>query len=158
MKTLLVLLMVISSPLFSQEQTPANGEEEWNMAVLGAGIGSPAGVSFIGGYYFNRLALRISGAGWGEHLYGVQADCSVVLNRGSFFSQGISLFAGRFSTESFDETTASNIVRRQEYAGVGYDLFAGGFYIEAGLGFGISRAPEYRNPIPVYQAGYLFHF
>lgn len=158
MKTVLLLLAVISTRAFPQVPTTARGEDDGNMAVLGAAVGTPAGVSFVGGYFFNQLALRISGGSWGEYQYGIQGDCSVILNRGSLFSHGIALFAGRFSMDTFNGTTASNIIRTQNYIGAGYDVFLAGFYLEAGLGFGTSRFPEYRNPIPVYQAGYLFHF
>ena len=149
-------MLFASAGVFAQERLPA--EDVGGMAVIGAAVGTPAGVSLVGGYYFSGLAVRVSGGSWGRYEYGLQGDCSVILNRGSLFSHGIALFAGRFSTQTHDDAAGFDVVRTQNYAGAGYDLFLAGFYLEAGLGFGTSRAPEYRNPLPVLQAGYLFHF
>jgi hypothetical protein len=146
-----VVILLACGAYAGQEQSDEHG-----FPVLGAVIGTPSGISLVGGYYFKDFAFRASGGWWEKGWYGVQGDLSVFLSRSSSFAQGLSLIAGRFGTRVVvPGDQQQDVVQqlRQSYAGLSYDAYYAGFFLQIGLGFGKGDFP---NPNLAFQCGYLF--
>lgn len=151
----ILIFLILTAAAAAQVQEPPVERSPSNFA-LGATVGSPAGISAVGAFYSEHISLRVSGGAWGKDWYGLQAECSLVLFRGEEFSHGISLLAGRFGTRTYIDPEQGYDSRTQNYIGLAYDMNLGGFFLEAGLGFGPGTAPGFPNPVGLFQAGYLF--
>lgn len=119
--------------------------------ALGAIIGTPSGVSFMGGYYSKIFALRLSGGSWGREWNGFQGDVSYNLTRSSSFSTNVSLIGGQYRN-TLKDVSAGESVKRQRYWGLAYDVYLSGFFLQTGVGFG---SGDYPSPQFLFQCGYL---
>ncbi len=126
--------------------------DDGDFLVVGGGIGSPAGITLIGGYYFKPLVLRVSGGYWKKGWDGVQGDLGINLSRSSSFAMGVSLVAGRFRANPLNDQGEKQLFV-QNYVGLTYDMYLSGFFLQAGLGAGNG---DYPNPQVLFQIGYLF--
>ena len=136
--------------------TEEAGPGDARFVALGAGIGTPAGFTFIGGIYFAPLAVRVSGASWGPRWNGFQADLSLVFNHTSNFAQGLSLVAGVFRTNPVLPDASGTLVEQSKsdhYVGGTFDMYLAGFFFQIGLAHGRG---DYPNPQLLVQCGYLF--
>jgi hypothetical protein len=132
------------------------GSGDARFIALGAGIGTPAGFTFIGGLYFAPVALRISGGVWGQRWNGFQGDLSLIFNHTSAFAQGVSLVAGVFRTNPVLPDAAGNLSEQTKsvhYVGGTFDMYLAGFFLQIGLAHGRG---DYPNPQLLMQTGYLF--
>jgi hypothetical protein len=126
--------------------------DDGDFLAVGGGIGSPAGVTLIGGYYVAPIAFRVSGGYWHEGWNGIQGDFGVTLTRSSSLNMGISLVVGKFSVDPVDDRGEKQLFS-QHYVGLAYDMYLSGFFLQAGLGTGNG---DYPNPQALLQLGYLF--
>lgn len=146
----------VSSRTGDAAESEAAGSGDARFFALGAGIGTPAGFTFIGGFYFAPVALRISGGAWGPHWNGFQADLSLIFNHTSAFAQGVSLVGGVFRTNPVLLDAAGNLSEQTKsvhYLGGTFDMYLAGFFLQIGLAHGRG---DYPNPQLLVQAGYLF--
>jgi hypothetical protein len=119
--------------------------------AVGAVIGTPSGVSFMGGYYFKNFAVRLSGGSWGKEWNGFQGDLSYNLTRSSSFSTNVSLIGGQYGN-TLKDVSLGESVKRQRYWGLAYDVYLSGFFLQTGVGFG---SGDYPSPQFLFQCGYL---
>ncbi len=149
--TLITCLTLLSMPIRAQSAEPQGEVTDHGSFLIGAGLGTPAGVSLIAGYDFGPLALRVSGGGWSKGWYGGEGDLAVRLYHGVFFAHGISLVAGRYATNPLNAIGETEH-KSQKYLGVTYDMFLSGFFLQAGLAFGKG---DYPGVDGMFQFGYL---
>ena len=149
-----VMLASLSGIAFGQvssaegEQVEPHGRGYF---VFGGGLGSPAGVCVIGGFYTQPIVLRLSGGYWKRGWNGIQCDLGTSLSSGESFAAGISLVGGIYKADPLDE---NRVERRysERYLGLAYDMYLAGFFLQAGLAAGKG---DYPNPQAIVQFGYL---
>ncbi|WP_108975928.1 hypothetical protein [Leptospira ryugenii] len=69
--------------------------------VYGAGIGSPASINFMLGYYFKDFVLRGSGGRWNPHWYGAQLDFGYTFWKTPVIAHSISAVIGGFEVNPY---------------------------------------------------------
>jgi len=143
-----------------QDSAAVTGESGPGAAVaaLGAGFGTPGGITGIGGVFIAPLAVRVSGGYWGKQWNGFQGDIGVLLNSSPLFAHGISLVGGVFRVNPLIPDNAG-VPREQSkmvhYVGAAYDAYLGGFFLQIGLAHGRG---DYPDPQLLVQCAYLFTF
>jgi len=126
--------------------------------AVGAGVGTPAGISFTAGGYLAPLFLGVSGGYWGTRWNGFQGDIGVLFNSSPGFAHGISVVGGVFRANPVIANAggaAKETDRIVHYVGAAYDAYLSGFYLQIGLAHGRG---DYPNPQLLMQFGYLFAF
>ena len=124
--------------------------------AIGAGIGTPSGITFLAAGYLAPIALRVSGGYWGEHWNGVQGDIGILFNSSSSFAHGISVIGGVFRTNPITvsaDGAQEEVSKMVQYIGAAYDVYLSGFFLQIGLAHGQG---DYPNPQLMMQFGYLF--
>ncbi len=133
-----------------------DGEGDARFVALGAGIGSPSGVTVNAAGYFAPVALRLSGGYWGSRWNGFQGDLGILFNSSPSFAHGISLIGGVFRTNPLLPNDSGAIQERDRivhYVGAAYDMYLSGFFFQIGLAHGHG---DYPDPQLAVQCGYLF--
>ncbi len=114
--------------------------------VFGATLSSPAGLNFVGGYYWNSFGVKVTGGYWDTRSSGIQANLSLKLNETKEFCGSLSLLGG-----------VSNLILNHShwtYGGLGLELIFHGFLFEADL---VTPFDPNLFFIPV-QIGYVLRF
>ncbi len=140
-----------SADTAGMEDSPGAG-----CVAIGAGIGSPAGISFTAGGYFTPVSLRVSGGYWGVRWNGFQGDIGFLFNSSPSFAHGLSVIAGVFRANPVLADAAGGTReadRSVHYVGAAYDAWLSGFYLQVGIARGRG---DYPNPQLVMQFGYMF--
>ncbi len=122
--------------------------------IIGSTIGTPGGISLNTGFFGKYFYLKVSGGYWKKDWYGYQVDAGYFFSRTSKLLQGISLVTGGFDVINLDNSGNSRTFLQQNYIGAAYDAYYAGFFLQAGLGFGLHPYPP--NPQLLFQVGYLF--
>ncbi len=121
---------------------------------IGSTIGTPSGISLNTGFFAKHFYLKVSGGYWEKDWYGYQADAGYLFSWTGKLLQGISVVAGSFEVISLDNSGNAGSSVQQNYIGAAYDAYYAGFFLQAGLGFGLHPYPP--NPQLLFQFGYLF--
>jgi|GEM_PF-2156723 len=159
MKIKNIFYLLALFPLVAYSQTCDNKSDTGSCRnwIIGGAIGSPFGLSFVGGVQKKPLSYSISGGFAGKNWYGVQCDVSKPIIETGELTQSIALIAGVYATTVYttDSETGSKIKQhnKQNYIGLAYDVNYSGFFLQAGLGAGKG---DYANPQLLFQFGYLF--
>jgi hypothetical protein len=125
---------------------------------IGAGIGSPSGITVIVSACYAPIVVRVSGGYWGASWNGVQGDIGFLFNSSPYFAHGISFIGGVFRTNPLlpnERGAPAEADKRVRYFGAAYDVYLSGFYLQVGLARGQG---DYPNPQLAMQFGYLFAF
>lgn len=130
--------------------------------ALGATVGEPAGLNAHAAFYMWRFVIRGSGMFYGTNALGIQGDVGFSFLNGARVRHSVSFVAGYMRRNPLfaldpnfpDDKTAS--LQTGTYLGGAYELFMDGFFLQAGVGSSI--AGELKNPVLIFQAGYLFYF
>jgi hypothetical protein len=142
----------------SAAATPDDGASAARFLAIGAGIGTPSGITFIAAGCYAPIALRVSGGYWGTRWNGIQGDIGLVFNSSASFAHGISVIGGVFRTNPTrigDSGASGEQSKMVHYFGAAYDAYLAGFYLQVGLAHGRG---DYPNPQLVMQFGYMFAF
>ncbi len=152
--TALILMTHIAAAQSTSAYTDSRSDSR-SYAVFGPAIGSPSGISLIAGYYFDPVALRVSGGYWGKAWNGAQGDIGITLSQSAWLAQGISFVAGMFKVNPIvgDTQVQQRQPKSERYMGLAYDAYLSGFFLQLGLGAGKG---DYQNPQLLLQCGYLF--
>ncbi|HMV79698.1 MAG TPA: hypothetical protein PL048_16400 [Leptospiraceae bacterium] len=96
-----------------------NGRKE-NFFVAGFSAGSPAGLNFNAGWYFDRFVIRGSGMSYNSNWNGAQLDLGYSFYKTKEVIMGFSLVGGAFRANPFDPQTGSggqNKYKRFDFPG-----------------------------------------
>lgn len=121
---------------------------------IGSTLGTPSGISLNAGFFAKHFSLKVSGGYWKKNWYGYQVDAGYLFNRTGKLIQGISIVSGSFEAVNQYNSGNPGSSAQQKYIGTSYDAYYAGFFLQAGLGFGIHPYPP--NPQLLFQFGYLF--
>ena len=122
-------------------------ESKDTYGMFGITLLLPGGYNILGGYQFQTFGLRaeLGCIPYGDGGYGGQVNFLLNLAKSKSFEANVSLAAG------FSQMGNNNFT----YAGPCFDLNAGGFFIELGLGFG---SGSFQSPQLLFQLGYVGRF
>ena len=148
--------------------------------TLGGSIGSPAGFNLNGMYFFDNFVIRASGMYYKKYWNGFQGDLGYIFHRtnavGYSIKQGFSLVGGSYRMDPlkskigiadapFDRkllelaySGPSNLEHRNyfnRYAGIAYDLYLGGVFLQLGVGFGDAK---YKTPKNCFNQTYCVNY
>jgi len=131
-----------------------------NKFVFGGTLGTPGGLNFIAGHYWDRSSIRVE-AGYMGRYAGIQCDVSNSLYRGvaALLEGGIYVGAGLDTYTEFKGVGGPVLGEYWFHMGFSLAVNAGGFFLEAGLPIVNS---EYRDqygmekgPPVIVQIGYV---
>ena len=130
--------------------------------AIGPTIGLPSGLNLNASLYLWRFVVRGSGMFYGSDFMGGQADVGFSLFNGARIRHSVSLVGGYmrrkplFALDSALPDNKTGISQESTYIGGAYELFMDGFFLQVGVGRAMSD--ELKNPMLIFQAGYLFYF
>lgn len=179
-KSLLFSFLLVSGPFLAAEPQQQTGDDKFTEAykaadeavsrnrvtnsffALGPTVGLPSGLNAHASLYLWRFVVRGSGMFYGTDFMGGQADLGFSFLNGSRVRHSLSFVGGymrRMPLMALDSAfpdSRTGVVQSGTYLGGTYDLFMDGFFVQGGVGWGVSG--ELKNPVLLFQAGYLFYF
>lgn len=130
--------------------------------AIGPTVGLPSGLNLNASLYLWRFVVRGSGMFYGSDFMGGQADFGFSLFNGARIRHSVSFVGGYmkrtplFALDSAFPDNKTGVSQATTYLGGAYELFMDGFFLQAGVGRAMSD--ELKNPMLIFQAGYLFYF
>lgn len=181
MQTLLIFVLLFGgSGVFAEEndrgvktdkfaQAYSDAEESINrnrltnsFFAIGPTIGLPSGLNLNASLYLWRFVVRGSGMFYGSDFMGGQADVGFSVFNGARIRHSISFVGGYmrrkplFALDSAFPDNKTGVSQESTYLGGAYELFMDGFFLQVGVGRALGD--EVKNPMLIFQAGYLFAF
>ena len=130
--------------------------------AIGPTVGLPSGLNVNAQLHLWRFILRGSGMFYGSDFMGFQGDVGFSLFNGDRIRHSVSFVGGYmkrvplFALDSAFPDDKTGVSQSSAYFGGSYDLFMDGFFLQIGGGKALSG--ELKNPMLIFQAGYLFTF
>lgn len=130
--------------------------------AIGPTVGLPSGLNLHAQLHLWRFIFRGSGMFYGSDFMGYQGDFGFSLFNGVRVRHSLSFVGGymkRLPLFALDPAFPDNktgVSQATAYFGGAYELFMDGFFLQAGIGKAMSD--ELKNPMLIFQAGYLFYF
>jgi hypothetical protein len=130
--------------------------------AIGPTVGLPSGLNVNAQLHLWRFILRGSGMFYGSDFMGFQGDVGFSLFNGVRVRHSVSFVGGYmkrvplFALDSAFPDNKTGVSQSSGYFGGTYDLFMDGFFLQIGGGKALSD--EMKNPMLIFQAGYLFTF
>lgn len=130
--------------------------------AIGPTIGLPSGLNVNASLYLWRFIVRGSGMFYGTDFMGGQGDFGFSLFNGARIRHSLSFVGGYmrrkplFALDSSFPDNKTGVSQVSTYVGGTYDLFMDGYFLQGGVGWALAN--EVKNPMLIFQAGYLFQF
>lgn len=130
--------------------------------AIGPTVGLPSGLNIHAQLHLWRFIFRGSGMFYGSDFMGYQGDFGFSLFNGVRVRHSLSFVGGYmkrtplFALDSAFPDNKTGVSQATGYFGGTYELFMDGFFLQAGVGKAMSD--ELKNPMLIFQAGYLFYF
>ena len=133
----------------------------YELAVV---AGAPALINFSFSYWYGLVGLRASGGYLGHHPHGIQGTLGVKLTDNPHLRHSLALLIGYFKMNSGGGGGGIGLggywwVELSGYfAGAVYELYSGGFFLQAGMMTRIDPTSHPTHPTPTFQVGYMYRF
>ncbi len=130
--------------------------------AIGPTVGLPSGLNVHAQLHLWRFILRGSGMFYGSNFMGFQGDVGFSLFNGDRIRHSLSFVGGYmkrnplFALDPALPDDKTGVSQASGYIGGAYELFMDGFFFQGGVGRAMSD--EMKNPVLIFQAGYLFTF
>ncbi len=130
--------------------------------AIGPTVGLPSGLNLNASLYLWRFIVRGSGMFYGSDFMGGQADFGFSMFNGTRIRHSVSFVGGYmrrtplFALDSAFPDNKTGVSQSGTYLGGAYELFMAGFFLQGGVGRALGD--EVKNPVLIFQAGYLFQF
>jgi hypothetical protein len=128
--------------------------EKTSFPILGAALGTPAGLNGIVGYYFDGWGVRAS-AMYLPTINGIEVEFLRNIGRSGTFSHNVHVGAGVSHMEIPGDLYTLEEIYDWRYFTAGYDINWNSFHVSAGLSWG---SGSYSNPQLMFQLGYVKEF
>ncbi|MBV6492386.1 MAG: hypothetical protein LDLANPLL_00379 [Turneriella sp.] len=150
-----------ASDKFTQAYQDADEAVERNRVTnsffaIGPTVGLPAGLNAHASLYLWRFVVHGVGMFYSPDFMGAQGGVGFSFLNGARIRHSVSLVGGFMRRNPILSTSSMATIQDATYAGVAYEFFADGFFVQVGLAHGLSG--NMANPILIFQTGYLFSF